>query len=93
MSGGQPQNGIRVRYATSPDVATVIEEQFTRGAGEYSFTLKAIGSFGSQPAVWYVWVIDGAGNPLSDPNFHYSTNNYPASDARACWLAVVDFVR
>lgn len=93
LNGGQPQDGIRVRYATSPDPATVVEEAFVRGAAGYSFVLKAIGSFGAEPAVWYVWIIDGAGKALSDPNFHFSTNNYPPDDARACWLAVVDFVR
>lgn len=92
-NGGQPQDGIRVRVATSPDPAAVVEETFARGASGYSFMLKAIGSFGSQPAVWYVWIVDGTGTALSDPNFHFSTNNYPPDDARACWLAVVDFVR
>jgi len=92
-SGGQPQDGIRVRYATDPDVATIVEEQFTRNGGEYAFTLKAIGSFGSQPAVWYVWIVDAAGTPISDPYFHFSTNNYPPGDPSACWLATVDFVK
>lgn len=95
-SGGQPQEGVRVRVATSPDVATVIEEQFTRrqpdGSAGYAFILKAIGAF-DPPATWYVWIVDGTGAPLSDPNFHFQTNNYPPDNPRACWLAIVDFVK
>jgi hypothetical protein len=95
-SGGQPQEGVRVRIATSPDVATVIEEQFTRrqpdGSAGYAFILKAIGAF-DPPATWYVWIVDGTGAPLSNPNFHIQTNNYPPDHPRACWLAIVDFVK
>jgi hypothetical protein len=95
-SGGQSQEGVRVRVATSPDVATVIEEQFTRrqpdGSAGYAFILKAIGAF-DPPATWYVWIVDGTGNPLSDPNFHFQTNNYPPDNPLACWLAIVDFVK
>lgn len=91
-SGGQPQDGVRVRFATDPDAATIQEEQYTRN-GEYSFILKAIGSFGDKPAVWYIWIADGTGAPLSDPYFHFSTNNLPPSDPSACWQAYVDFAK
>lgn len=95
-SGGQPQEGVRVRVATSPDAATVIEEQFTRrqpdGSAGYAFILKAIGAF-DPPATWYVWIVDGTGQPLSDPNFHFRTNNYPPEHPLTCWLAIVDFVK
>jgi hypothetical protein len=95
-SGGQPQEGIRVRIATSPDAATVVEEQFTRrqpdGNAGYAFVLKAIGAF-DPPAMWYIWLTDGAGNPISDPNFHFQTNNYGQDNPQACWLAVVDFAK
>ncbi len=95
-SGGQPQEGVRVRVATSPEAATVVEEQFTRrqpdGSAGYAFVLKAIGAF-DPPATWYVWIVDGTGNPLSDPNFHFQTNNYSSDNPLACWLAIVDFVK
>lgn len=95
-SGGQPQEGVRVRVATSPDVATVVEEQFTRrqfdGSAGYAFVLRATGAF-DPPATWYVWLVDGAGNPLSDPNFHFQTNNFPYDNPLACWLAIVDFIK
>lgn len=95
-SGGQPQEGVRVRVATSPDAATVVEEQLTRrqfdGSAGYAFVLRATGAF-DPPATWYVWIVDGAGNPLSDPNFHFQTNNFPREHPLACWLAVVDFTK
>jgi hypothetical protein len=95
-SGGQPQEGVRVRVATSPDAATVVEEQFSRrqpdGSAGYAFVLKVIGAF-DPPATWYVWIVDGTGNPLSDPNFHFQTNSYPPDNPQACWLAILDFVR
>lgn len=95
-SGGQPQEGVRVRVANGPDVATFVEEQFTRrqpdGSATFAFVLRAIGAF-EAPAAWYVWIVDGTGSPLSDPNFHFQTNNYPPDNPAACWLAVVDFVR
>ena len=97
-SGGQPQEGVRVRVATSPDPATVIEggEQFTRrqpdGTASYAFVLMATGAF-DPPATWYVWLTDGAGAPTSDPNFHFQTNNYSNDNPLACWLAIVDFAK
>jgi hypothetical protein len=95
-SGGQPQEGVRVRVATSPDAATIVEEQSTRrqpdGSASYAFVLKTGGAYDS-PAMWYVWIADGAGNPISDPNFHFQTNNYSPDNPLACWLAVVDFVK
>jgi hypothetical protein len=95
-SGGSPQEGVRVRIATSPDAATVIEEQMTRNKGDgnasYDFTLKAIGNFDGQ-SVWYLWLVDAVGNPTSDPNFHVTTNTLPPDSPFACWLAIVDFVR
>ncbi len=95
-SGGQPDEGVRVRVATSPDPAAVIEEQIAHNAGDgnasYAFTLRTLGAFDT-PSIWYVWVIDGVGNPASDPNFHVTTNNLPADDPSSCWLAIVDFVK
>lgn len=95
-SGGQPDEGVRVRVGTSPDPAAVIEEQIAHNQGDgnasYAFTLRTLGAFDT-PSIWYVWVIDGVGNPASDPNFHVTTNNLPADDPAACWLAIVDFAK
>ena len=95
-SGGSPQEGVRVRIATSPDAATVIEEQMTRNGGDgnasFDFVLKAIGNFDGQ-SVWYLWLVDAVGNPISDPKFHVTTNALPPDSPDACWLAIVDFVR
>jgi hypothetical protein len=97
-NGGTPQEGARIRVATGPDASAVIEggEQVTRrqpdGSAGYAFVLMPIGAFDS-PATWYIWIVDGAGVPLSDPNFHFQTNNFPRDNSLACWLAIVDFVR
>ncbi|MEW5719048.1 MAG: hypothetical protein AB1817_10505 [Chloroflexota bacterium] len=97
-SGGQPQEGVRVRVATSPDPATVIEggEQFTRrqpdGSAGYAFVLMTTGAF-DPPATWHIWITDGTGTPISDPNFHFQTNNYSRDNPLACWLAIVDFAK
>ena len=95
-SNSQPQYGVRVRLATSPDVATVVEEQFTRqqpdGSAGYAFVLKPIGSFDSA-TTWYLWLTDGTGTPISNPNFHFQTNSFGQDNPLACWLAIVDFVR
>jgi len=96
--GGAPVEGVRVRLGTGPHASSTIEggEQFVRyqpdGTTGYAFTLKPIGAFDA-PFTWYIWIADGTGAPISDPNFHFQTNNYPPSDPRACWLAVVDFVK
>ncbi len=94
-SGGQPVDGVHVRLATSPDPATIVEDQVVRrdvdGSTIYAFVMR---DWGALPSFsWYVWVVDAAGNPLSDPNYRVQTNNYPANDPQSCWLAVVDFVR
>jgi len=94
-SGGQPVDGVRVILATSPDPATIQEDQPVRrdvdGSTIYAFVMSAIGPLPSFN--WYVWVVDATGHPLSDPNYRVPMNDYPASNPLACWLAVVDFVR
>ena len=93
-SGGQPQDGLRVRLATGPDPATVVEEQTVKrdvdGSTIYAFILPPIGS---KPFSWFVWLVDTQGNALSSPNFRVEMNSYPPSSPDACWLAVVDFVK
>lgn len=95
FNGGQSQEGVRVRLAVSPDVATVVEDQSTHripdGSAEFAFVLTTTGSFNQPTSTWYIWVLDGNGNPASDPNFAIQTNNYPPSNSQACWLANVDF--
>jgi len=94
----QNGEGLRVRVATGPSAVNVIDdgEHFvTRqldGNWGYSYTLRAIGAF-ETIATWYIWLVDGTGTALSDPNFHFQTNNYPPNNPAACWQAFIDFVR
>ncbi len=93
-SGGSPMDGIRVRLATSMDAATVVDEQAVKRDSDtstiYAFIISPPDSGSFQ---WHVWVTDASGTALSDPNFHVTINNAPASDPNACWIAIVDFAR
>jgi hypothetical protein len=86
-------DGARVRLATSPDPATVVEEQTVKRDSDESTIYAFIISPPEGTFWWYVWIIDAQGNALSDPNFHVAMNNLPAASPEACWIAVVDFAR
>ncbi len=93
-SGGGPVDGARVRRATSPDPAAVVEELTVRRDSDGSTTYAFVMSLGSlAPFNWYVWVVDAQGTALSDPTFHVSMNDLPESDPASCWIAVVNFAR
>jgi hypothetical protein len=93
-SGGNPIDGIHVMLATSSDPASVQEDQTVKrdgnGTTSYAFVIGAPDS-GAFP--WHVWVTDGQGKTLSDPNFQFTINTLPAEDPLSCWLAVLDFVQ
>lgn len=89
---------MRVRLATSPDAGSVVDggEQYLKlqsdGRWGYGLTLRAIGAF-DNVATWYIWLVDGAASPVSDPNFHFQTNNFPPDNPAACWQAFIDFTK
>jgi hypothetical protein len=93
-SGGGAVDGVRVRLATSSDVATVVDDQQVRRDSDtstiYAFIISPpdSGSFD-----WHVWLTDGQGNALSDPNYHVTINSLPSSSPDACRNAIVDFVK
>ena len=93
-SGGNPVDGIHVMLATSSDPASIQEDQIVKqdanGTSSYAFTIGApdSGSF-----AWHVWITDGQGAILSDPNFQFTINTLPDNDPASCWLANLDFVR
>jgi hypothetical protein len=94
----QPESGVTVRVSWAPNGGPAANDQTTGSQGDgsttYTFVLKDSGSFGATPANWYVWVLDGNGNPASDPNAaHIVTNNLPDGDPNSCWFAIVDFTR
>jgi hypothetical protein len=93
-SGDNPVDGIHVMLATSSDPASVQEDQTVKrdanGTTTYAFTIGAPAS-GSFP--WHVWITDGQGKTLSDPNYQFTINTLPADDPASCWLAVLDFVQ
>jgi hypothetical protein len=93
-SGGDPVDGVRVRLATSSDVVTVVDDQAVKRDTDlstiYAFIISPpdAGSF-----QWHVWLVDGQGGALSDPNYILTINSLPASHPDSCWIAVVDFAR
>ncbi len=87
--------GRGVRVSTGPDVGSVVAEASTGpqpdGSVTYTIVLKQSGSFGPQPANWYVWTADGNGNPTSNPGFRVTTNNLNENDGNSCWFVNLDF--
>jgi hypothetical protein len=93
-NGGDPVDGVRVRLATSMDVATVVDDQAVKRDSDlstiYAFIISPPDSGSFQ---WHVWLTNGQGASLSDPNYIVTINNLPASSPDSCWIAIVDFVR
>ncbi len=93
--GTDPQEGVRVRVSTQPNRAAVVAEDATQvrpdGSLTYQIVLKRSGSFGPEPATWFVWTADANGDPSSDPGFSVRTNNLPPDNPSACWSPLVDF--
>lgn len=95
-SGGNPVDGIHVLLGTSSDPASVPEggdqtvQRDGNGNTSYAFIIPPpdSGAF-----AWHVWVTDGQGKVLSDPNFQITINTLPADDPGSCWLAILDFVQ
>lgn len=95
-NAGNPQGGIRVAMGSGPGPTFGGVYYLTTGNqgksdGYYDFTIR---DNGASPGNYYVWVADGNGNPLSDPNAgRITTNNIRnGDDPNACWRGVVDFV-
>lgn len=86
--------GARVRLGSSPGGGEIqtLTTGTGRSPGHYTFVLRAQGA---QPGTWYVWIVDAAGKPLSDPfAARVDTNNIRnADDPAACWRAEINFGR
>jgi hypothetical protein len=93
-SGGDPVDGVRVRLATSNDVATVVDDQPVKRDSDlstiYAFIISPPDSGSFQ---WHVWLVDAQGASLSDPNYIVTINSFPASSPDSCWIAIIDFAR
>lgn len=87
------QVGARVTLGWSPgnNVIQTIVTGRDKSPGYYTFVLRADGPY---PGVFYVWVADPIGKPLSDPNGGRVVTNAikNGNDPAACWQAYVDFV-
>lgn len=88
---GQPSNGHLIVFSYAPDGPWVTQPQ-TSGphegylnwdAGYYSHIISASGPIAG---TWYVWIVDGAGNRISEMASWTSTG-----PGEACNDAVVDF--
>ena len=91
---GEPDSNARVAFGSTPGNADSILPTGTQGrsSGYYNHVLRADGPL---PGTFFVWVVDGSGRAISDPNTgRVQTNGIRnPDDAGACWRAVVDFVR
>ncbi len=93
-AGGGFESGVRVAMGSAPGGGDIY--YVTSGASGKSpgYFIHVIRSPGSAPGNYFMWVADGAGKPLSDPNAgRVTTNALGPNDANVCWNAVVDFVK
>ncbi len=92
---GAQEYGIRVALGSAPgggDVYYVTTGSVSgRSPGFYQHIITVSGA---APGNYFLWIADGNGKVLSDPNAgKVTTNNKGPDDPSACWRAVVDFVR
>lgn len=91
-AAGDPESGARVAMSSAPSGAEVFIEPTgkSRSSGYY---LHVLNGNGPRPGTYYVWVVDGGGNALSDPYAGRITTNALGPDTPgSCWRAAVDFV-
>ncbi len=60
--------------------------------GTYTFTLTAPGQ-GAGNGTYYIWIVDGSGNRISDMGGPININNKGADVPGSCWAGHVDFWR
>lgn len=87
---------MRVALGSGPgpgtgDVYYVVSGTQGKSAGYYVHILH---SDGPRPGTFFVWIADGNGNPLSDPNAGRVTTNAITNpdDPASCWWAIMNFV-
>ncbi len=58
--------------------------------GFYTFTLTTAGA-GAQAGTYYIWLLDGSGNRISDVGGPIKMNPVGPDAPGACWAGSVDF--
>jgi hypothetical protein len=91
--GGGYESGARVRLSNAPgsgEIQTLVTGT-DRTAGYYTFVINANGA---SVGTYYVWIVDGSGRAISDPNAGRVTINgiRNGDDPSSCWQAFIDFV-
>ncbi len=93
-SAGGYESGVQVAMGSAPgggDIYYVTSGNQGKSPGYYVHIIRGSGS---APGNYFVWVADGAGKPLSDPNAgRVATNSLGPDDPNACWWATIDFVK
>lgn len=64
--------------------------ELTQGGGEFAFTLTADGH-GAKIGTFYIWLVDGGGNRISEMAGPININGRPPPDG--CWAGWAFFVR
>jgi len=89
--GGQPKSGYKVVFSAGPDGGWITEPQTTGphpgypgwDQGYYSHIIRNVGPIAG---TWYVWVVDDAGQRISEVASFTTTG-----EGEGCNQAVVDF--
>lgn len=93
-AAGDELAGVSVRWGRSPggDVIQTLTTGSDRSPGWYTFVIR---DAGASPGTWYVWIVDGNGKALSDPNAGRVVTNdiRNGDDPSACWRAEVNFAK
>lgn len=87
------ESGARVALGAGPGPGT--GDVYYVTTNEIGYYVHVINANGATPGTFFVWVADGSGRAISDPNAgRVQTNNIRnPDDPGSCWRAVVDFVR
>lgn len=92
---GNELSGVRVAMGSGPGSGSIYyltTGSQGRSSGYYVFVINPSGA---KPGNYFIWIADGSGKPISDPNAGRVTTNSirSADDPASCWLAEVDFGR
>lgn len=79
--------GIKLRLSSSPDGGSIVD---IVSIDDFAFVLSGVGE-GARPGTYYVWVIDGSGNRISQMSPAITLNGLSDSDPKTCWAAWVYF--
>ncbi|MCL4489518.1 MAG: hypothetical protein M1570_15525 [Chloroflexi bacterium] len=82
--------GIKVAMGAADGSTQWVPPVTTDQYGEYTFVLTPNGP---RPGSYWVWVLDGQGNRISQIGGPINMNNLSENDPNSCWFGSVDFYK